>query len=288
MQKEKKKSKKSLTYQMPQLTMRYMIILQVINDYVCVRSWDVAVLAGVGSISYMNRLLLQFCRCGWLISDYYGGEKIYTITAKGRAAIGLEGPTWTFNAMTTHYLYTARVAACWFARNPRAIYQSILTDRNLKIYLGRQNELNPQMVFTHRPDLVINGTAYEIEISFKKLDRVRENMQANAVMFPFQVWIYPEQIPTIGANIRRCVNELGLKDRSNVFTYEKCTNETAKFDLKALAAEINSRSEGEVWHLDPSRIPKKQEETKKKLDKYRQLPAAPQREGANRHDYATI
>ena len=274
---KKKKYNEKLSYKMPSLNERDYRMLMVINDFVCIRAWDIAIIAGFGSISYVNKRLLQFTRCGYIRSEYLQNEKIYTLTSKGKYAIGEDGSKasqiFNFNSQTTHYLYTARVAAIQFAKNPNMSYASIITDKRLKEYMAKQTADNG-VKLEHRPDIVIGFSAYEIELNYKKYADLKANILNNSLAFQHQLWIVPKHLTTLREHIKKATKELGLNN-VRVTTYERIAQEQDKFNVAEIAQTIMERDETQRWNIDMiqrSHRPR-QDGKQRNVDKYRKLPA---------------
>ena len=251
-EKKNKKYSEKLSYKIPVLNERDIRLLKSINDFVCVRSIDVAILAGFGSISYVNKRLLQFERAGYLRSDYLLNEKIYTITGEGCKQIGEKGLNYDFNSQTRHYLYTVRVASIYFANYKEIKMESIIADRHIKRLLTMEKGVafgkisKSEIIKKHRPDFILRQNAFEIELTFKKYSDLKNNMKSNAEQFEGQVWIYPEALPNLRNNIRKAKEELKLNNVA-IISYERVNRELKNINLKLLADNYDNRTLLERW-----------------------------------------
>ena len=129
------------------------------------------------------------------------GRLCYYLTSAGLRAIGKYGsrpyePSYTMN----HALQVGLVCAWLHIRNGTNV-ENMATDAELQRF-GEGG--------AHRPDIVVEEAAFEVELSHKSGRRLTENILSNSTHYASQTWIVPDHIPSIAANIRRCADRLGV------------------------------------------------------------------------------
>lgn len=249
---------KSITYQNPNVTNQTDIkILEVIYRFTCIRAWDVAVLAGIGSVSYTNRCLLRLYRCNLLESTYYAGEKIYAITAKGTSQIGKDpiyGGIEKHLSQINFYLSIARLAAVLFIKNDELHLDSIITKRLLESEYKRSEKKEEKGIWSY-PDLIIEKTAYQLATNGTKVlkkDSLRRAMQSNDLYFEKQIWVYNDQLPGQKNKLKEAQNVLSMDKPVEIISFQQiCPDAKIDISLQELSKKYSSRKNLVRWEYVP-------------------------------------
>ena len=181
-----------------ELLARELWMLQVIDRYRILWAIDIAWLCGFTDETYCRKVLMRLIRMGLvqIVKDWYG-HNCYYLTADGIREIGKSSREYEVTYTTGHALRVGHVAS-WLHAVHGADGLTIQTDIELK-KLQRADE--------HRPDLVYDGVAYEIEWSHKSLDRLEKNMLSNE-QYGRQVWIVPDDKKHIRENLRKVADQI--------------------------------------------------------------------------------
>ncbi len=180
-----------------ELLARELMMLRVIDRYRIMWAVDIAWLAGYSDETYCRKVLQRLIRMGLVqtIKDWYG-HNCYYLTGEGIREIGKQSREYEVSYTTGHNLRVGRVAS-WLHVLRGADAMQILTDIELK---------KGQRTDEHRPDLVWDNVAYELEWNHKSLDRLEKNVISND-RYSGQVWIVPDEKSHIEANLRKVADD---------------------------------------------------------------------------------
>ena len=183
---------------------RECILLAVIDRLRIVRAMDAAWLAGYTDYTYCRKCLRKLCGMGLLqICRDSAGSNCYSLTSRGLAMLGKQtSHTYEVSYTTNHTLTVGRICA-WLRITEGAVPGELLTDSVLRQKGNKQR---------HRPDIVFRGCAYEIELNHKPLSLLEKNIRDNS-SYQQQVWITPDNRPSIARNLNSCAQKMGVRIR---------------------------------------------------------------------------
>ena len=186
---------------MENITDRELRAMQIVDRMRIVRANDIAWMAGYTDYTYCRKSLNRLVKLGYLrIERDFKGANCYCLTGKGLATIGKQGShPYEISATTVHALTVARVAA-WLCVTQNAEPLLMETDSTLRAK-------HPEM--RHRPDIVLDDVAYEIELSHKPQAVLEKNILTNNA-FNRQIWVVPDNRRNVATNIQVGARHLGI------------------------------------------------------------------------------
>lgn len=165
------------------MTEREHTVLNIIDKFRIVRALDLAWMAGYSDETYCRKCLRNMVNAGLInVVRDKDGRNCYYLTGKGLREIGKESHVYEVTYTTNHALDVARLGTYLYITQDVG-FEAVLTDLDLRKTLGNGK---------HRPDIVLNNTAYEVELSHKKQQRLIQNISSNG-LYDRQVWVVPDQ-----------------------------------------------------------------------------------------------
>ena len=167
-------------------------VLEVIDKLRIVQAEELAWLAGYTDVTFCRKKLAEMVRMGLVqtVRDCLG-SKCYFLTSAGLRELGKSARPYEVSYTTYHSLMVGR-ACTWLCIVNQVSIFDILVDRDMMPYFTRK---------AHRPDIVLRGRAYEMELNHKPLPVLEKNIAANDA-FSGQTWLVPDRPPSIGRNIK--------------------------------------------------------------------------------------
>ena len=176
------------------LTDREYRMLEVIDKERVIRAVDLAWQAGYTDYSYCRKCLGKLEKYGYVstVRDMFG-NKCYCLTGRGLAEIGKpRAHTYEMSFTTNHELTVARVATCLCIMHWVSVFD-MMFDPQMKTVFPRGD---------HRPDILLNDIAYEIELNHKRQEQLEKNIRSNE-QFNQQIWIVPKNRQKIAHNLEK-------------------------------------------------------------------------------------
>lgn len=175
--------------------------LELINRFRIVRVKDVCELLDYGSEKNTRKKMKELENSAFIEKKKWNGENAYWLTRKGMNEIEKNGKVYNWSMSSEHDLDCIRVVS-YLVKKEKCDWREIITDRELK----KINKLGEKGI--HRPDLILNDVAYEIERNQKTKYRLTQALQDNK-KYSKQVWIIPERKTGLRSLIMRCSEEIG-------------------------------------------------------------------------------
>ncbi len=176
-------------------------MLEIIDKLRIVQALELAWLAGFTDVTFCRKKLMELVRMGLLqtVRDCLGA-KCYFLTAAGMREIGKStGRTYEVSYTTYHALMVGR-ACTWLCITDRVSIFDMIVDRDMMPYFSRK---------AHRPDIVLRGKAFEVELNHKPIAVLERNIVSNDI-FEGQTWLVPDKPPSIGKNIQTVASRIGV------------------------------------------------------------------------------
>ncbi|MDD3138644.1 MAG: hypothetical protein PHX08_06705 [Lachnospiraceae bacterium] len=204
-----------------ELNERDRLVLQVLKAVNVCRSEELTWLSGFTDITYCRKRLQTLEKENYIKS--YKPEvkhKYYTLTYKGQTELEYKGKVYEFNEGTEHTLGTTTLITWLYIQYGISIFD-VKTDRQLR------KLSNTKML--HRPDVLLQGTAYECERTYKVLKRVEKNIMDNE-RFDKQIWVVPDSKQIIRENIKKVIKKNMLQD-VEILSFDRIREDIKNADI---------------------------------------------------------
>ena len=205
---------------------------------------DLAILCGAREFTATRKRLSELVKDGYVFEAWRDGSKIYYLTAEGMNQIETRMKR-IYNpkgATTDHALLITKMAAyISIAANVSA--KSIIFDKEIQ---GLQsfssiNKDRGRDKF-HSPDLICGSNCYEIELNAKSKSRLVDNFRSNARLFNKQIWVTPNNLPSLNRHLRDLSDE--FKSNIVIISVENLESKMKNIDI----------SDNTIGRLIPVRI----------------------------------
>lgn len=183
-------------YKEYELTDREYFVLIIIDALRICTAEVIAWLAGYTDYSYCRKSLMRLYNNGYVsIVKGNNGKNCYFLRSKGLKCIGkYNSRVYEVSSMTNHCLEVGIVCA-WLRATRKLHFSDMMLDMQLR---------ESQSVGEHRPDIVVDNLALEIELNHKRKETLTRNVLSNELNYDGQVWLVPQR----KANIRRSIAEI--------------------------------------------------------------------------------
>ena len=176
-------------------------MLEIIDKLRIVQAVELAWLAGFTDVTFCRKKLAEMVRAGLVqtVRDALGA-KCYFLTAAGLGRIGKYNSRPYEVSYTTHHALMVGHVCTWLSIMNQASIFDMLVDQDLKPYFNSK---------AHRPDIVLHGEAYGVELNHKPLSVLERNIVSND-MFSGQTWLVPDKPKNIGRNIQMVAGRMSV------------------------------------------------------------------------------
>lgn len=175
-------------------------MLEIMDKLRICRAAELAWLAGFSDVTFCRKKLAVLERLGLVqsVRDQQGA-KCYFLTAAGLGKIGKFASRPYEVSYTTHHALTVASVCVWLYLSEQASIFDMLVDLDLKQFFSKK---------AHRPDIMLDSVAYEVELNHKPLATLTENIMSNET-FTRQVWLVPDKPQNIARNLLAAAETAG-------------------------------------------------------------------------------
>lgn len=231
------------------LTEREYMMLEIIDRQRIVRAVELTWQAGYTDYTYCRKCLGKLEKYGYVTSarDMYG-HKCYYLTGRGLSEIGKPwAHTYEMTYTTNHELTVARVATYLCITQGASIFDMFF-DPQLKPRFARGE---------HRPDILLNDVAYEIELNHKRQEKLEQNVRSNE-RFAEQIWIVPRNKQKVARNLEKAAKAVAAE--ITILWLD---------DLEKVIANANVHNNRIVQRTGEEQVPEEDPAIKSVMDKYK-------------------
>ena len=238
------------------ITNRDYRLLEIMDKLRICRAAELAWLAGFSDFTFCRKKLVVLERLGLVqsVRDQQGA-KCYYLTSAGLGKIGKFASRPYEVSYTTYHALAVASVCVWLYLMEQASIFDMLVDLDLKQFFVQK---------AHRPDIVLEGVAYEVELNHKPLVTLAQNIMSNEA-FTRQVWLVPDERQNIARNLLAAAETAGavieLVPLSQVYDriaaadihgneYRAPSGEDAREALRQLLASKQQNKLNKYYHTE--------------------------------------